>query len=843
MLLTLLLYDENGVVYESSAKKTIERFTISTLPETFEIASSVENIVGGTETVYSAFYNCRNGITNITFRRGSKLNSIGCHLFDTTSIVSCDMSNCESLTLIPEATFRCCFSLVNIILPPNLIKIGCPAITRTKITHLDIPDSVVTLGEWTNEGTFGYNTLLKSVSISPNSKIETIGAHAFMGTSIESFFFPRKLKEFPACPFVFSTGVKKYDVDELNEHFSVDSKKITILNKDKTEIVSVVNGIDGKYVVDKAVTKIKYHAFRDTKFTEIDLSQANITTVEQYAFTNSKVLELSFNEGLVSIDGWAFQNNKLVNISLPESLKNLNDHAFTDASNLKNIKLPSKITTIGNQAFSGCKSLTYIEIPASVTTFGSSVFGNCDPKLRVVFLNESRFVIKDNAVYFENRTLSDYFGTDKDAELTIPSFCNVIPARIFESKQLKSVSFEENMQSLTIGEKAFYKSSISSITFPSCLSSIGASCFYDCSKLTTISFEGTGVKAIPDSCFYSCTNLKTVIFNCDSITKIKQYAFYDAGIETIDLRNTALSTIEKYAFSKSKIISIDLPSTLKTIGLHAFSESSLQAITFDSGTIIETIDMFAFYKCASLTSAPLCDSLNILTENTFTQCTNLEHFDLPVNLTTLKMYSLSKCVSLTDITIKNNSNLQRIEPFAFEGCNRLKNFIILDKDNFFFDSSALMNSNRTKLIYYLASSKSPVIVLAGSIIEISQYAFQSCVSLHEVIIPNGALQKIGFMAFQNCSSLTRIVLPESLNTISTDAFKGCDKLKCGCTKVPEHLIDQAIKSGMPSYVLTDTCLSTDCTITFGKCTIACNNKRKMHTTSIFLVVIITSSKN
>ena len=840
MFLTLLLYDQDGVVYDSSDKKTIEKFTIFTLPNIFKVAASVETIVGGTDLVYSAFYNCRNGITNITFEKGSKLNSLGCHVFDSTSIVSCDMTNCESLSDIQDGTFRNCISLVNIILPPNLVKIGSAAITYTNITHIDIPDSVVTLGEWVNGAAFDHNLLLKSMYISPNSNIETIGAHAFMSTAIESFFFPRKLKSFPSCPFIYA-GVKKYDVDELNDVFSVDSQKTTILSKDKTVMYSVVNGVSGKYTIISTVKVIKDQAFRNTKFTEIDASQASITSIGSYSFAETKITSLSFNDGLETINSVAFSGSCIANITLPITLKELNNQALYGAIYLKNITLPSKITKIGDQAFYNCRSLMYIEIPASVTAFGSSVFGSCNPNIQIVFLNESRFVIKNNALYFENRTLSDYFGTDENTELVIPSFCKEIPAKIFQSKKLKTVSFEENMQSLTIGESAFSQSTIVSIAFPSCLSSIGKSCFYKCAKLQSISFEGTSVKEIPNNCFYECTKLKTVYFDNSKITTINEYAFFSTGIENVDLRKSPLTTIGKYAFSKSKIISIDLPQTLKTIGLRAFSESSLKTISFDAKTIIQTIDMFAFYKCTSLSNASLCDSLSQLSESTFKQCTKLEHFELPVYLETLKMYSFSNCASLADIKIKENSRLQRIEPFAFEGCSKLQDIIVLDKDNFFFDSGALMNGNKTKLIYYLASRKRSVFVLAGSVIEIQQYAFQSCQSLREVIIPNGALETIGFKAFENCASLARIILPESMKNISKDAFKGCNKLLCGCTKVPEHLKTQALTSGMPSIILSDTCLNTECAVSFGRCTRACNNRKQSLTNVIFLTFMACSS--
>ncbi|MBO4211321.1 MAG: leucine-rich repeat domain-containing protein, partial [Oscillospiraceae bacterium] len=88
---------------------------------------------------------------------------------------------------------------------------------------------------------------------------------------------------------------------------------------------------------------------------------------------------------------------------------------------------------------------------------------------------------------------------------------------------------------------AKYKNSITSVSLPNGLSSIGRYAFNSCSGLTAISFPST-LKTIGDHAFQYCTGLKSLSIP-DGVTKISYSAFSNC----------------------SALVNVKLPSNLSTI--------------------------------------------------------------------------------------------------------------------------------------------------------------------------------------------------------------------------------------------------------------------------------------
>jgi hypothetical protein len=203
------------------------------------------------------------------------------------------------------------------------------------------------------------------------------------------------------------------------------------------------------------------------------------------------------------------------------------------------------------------------------------------------------------SVYDLTFTLNDdgvsYSVTDCDTaatgEMIIPSTYNSLPVT--------------EIRGLYEWEGAFNScSSLTSITIPDSVTSIGDYAFESCSSLTSITIPDS-VTSIGDGAFRHCSSLTSITIP-DSVTSIGEDAFYDC---------TSLS-------------SITIPDGVTSIGSNAFSYcSSLTSITIPNSVV--SIGGDAFYSCSSLTSITIPDSVTSIGEDAFSSCTSLASITIP----------------------------------------------------------------------------------------------------------------------------------------------------------------------------------------------------------------------
>ena len=143
----------------------------------------------------------------------------------------------------------------------------------------------------------------------------------------------------------------------------------------------------------------------------------------------------------------------------------------------------------------------------------------------------------------------------------------------------------------------------------------------------------------------------------------------------------------------------------------------------------------AFFKCSSLTSIVISNSVVSIGDNAFKGCNSLSNVVIPNSVTTIEAGAFWDCSSLTSIVIPNS--VVSIEDYTFMDCCSLLNIVIPD-----------------------------------SVTSIEICAFSGCCSLSSVVIPNSVVS-IGGSAFSGCSSLTSIVIPNSVVSIGDSAFEDC----------------------------------------------------------------------
>lgn len=255
---------------------------------------------------------------------------------------------------------------------------------------------------------------------------------------------------------------------------------------------------DGVSSVPASFTEISFalnsnytdgYMFQGGKWNDNRLCEHAITYVIPYGAT--KIYDNQFSS-------W----QSLQSVYIPDSVTSIGVEAFADCYSLENAVIPSGVTRIGQSAFrscdikevvipdgvkaieygtfNGCDRLTSVKLPESITSIGSAAFNDCNESLYtkvgvVIYVN-------DWAVDVVNKTI---------ISADIKSGTRGIAGGTFsECNSLSNVTIPSSV--ISVGECAFFCcSSLTSVTIPNSVISIGEGAFSRCSSLTSVTFGGT----------------------------------------------------------------------------------------------------------------------------------------------------------------------------------------------------------------------------------------------------------------------------------------------------------------------------------------------------------------
>lgn len=280
--------------------------------------------------------------------------------------------------------------------------------------------------------------------------------------------------------------------------------QVNVLNDvELLKVIGTINGTDW--------TSIK----NMKNLTGLDLSEAKFNTVPDYAFDGlSRLSCVKLPEGMTSIGQYAFRGTQILNIDIPNSVTSIGQNAF-EGTRIETVNFTEKsqLQTIGYYAFRNCTSLKEFIMPNTVTKLGSnnnnytqdydtSVFSECH-NLRKVYFSDALTSL-ERYVCYNCYNLS---------EVKLPKQLETIRySAFYNTNSLHNIDFPESLRS--IEQYAFYNSALDSVILPIKFSSLSYYAFENCDNLKYV--ELPSYIASYDNNFQNCNSIQTVV--CKSAT-------------------------------------------------------------------------------------------------------------------------------------------------------------------------------------------------------------------------------------------------------------------------------------------------------------------------------------
>ena len=317
----------------------------------------------------------------------------------------------NKITSIPNYCFRGSYGFTSIHIPAQITSIGTSAFMVYK-GHEE-------------KGT------LTQLTFAPNSKLKTIGSHAFYLCPIQELIFPEGLETIGDIAFGGNTNYEG-SLDTGNKYLDwmLPLSKVYFPNSLKTigewafssTSISTIEWGSGIKTIGK-------YAFYDTPNLKHITIPSTITEIaegtfkKRYSFEygESDYFTLTIPKSIKTIDKNAFHNFKnIIHVEFEEGseLTSINGYAFGNCLNIcGELRLPSKLDYIGGDIFANmgskniaddanpCASkITKLYIPASVTRIAYAAFKNSLELEEVVFEDSkdpnAQLVIDGNSFAF-----------------------------------------------------------------------------------------------------------------------------------------------------------------------------------------------------------------------------------------------------------------------------------------------------------------------------------------------------------------------------------------------------------------------------------------------------------
>lgn len=352
-------------------------------------------------------------------------------------------------------------------------------------------------------------------------------------------------------------------------------------------------------------------------------------------------------KAVVGIAENTFYGSGITGITIGDSVKSIGKSAFYNCGNLSSLTIGNGVKSIGESAFYNCGNLTYVHIGDGVTNIEKDAFSGCR-SIRYSFEDS------DNAYYLGNDA-NPYAVLFKAKSTSITSCrvnedCKVIYGSAFEG--CNSLKYNEYNNACYLGtwsNKYFALIKVKSNDVTDCEINPGCKIvnngvFNGCASLTSVTIPD-GIISLGADMFSGCEKLTNVTLP-NSVVIVGNRAFQNC----------------------TSLTNVNIPANLKNISWYAFKGcSSLTSVVIPDG--VESIGSSAFEDCSSLASVVIPDSVTTIGDSAFHNCTSLTSVKVPEKVNELQDYTFEGCSSLTSVTMGEAVNSIRYGVFRY--CTKL----------------------------------------------------------------------------------------------------------------------------------------------------------------------------
>lgn len=650
----------------------------------------------------------------------------------------------------------------------------------------DMKDYTSTKADWKLDV---YKSVLKSVSI---TKMSRIGAYAF------------------------------YNCDNLTGSISIPNTVVSIGNR----AFYGCKGLTGLTLssASKLETIDQYAFYNCSKITSSYSATTwggKVSTIGQHAFEGCGLTSVALPSTLTSLGNYAFQNNKSltkVDFSAATSLTTFGTYVFSGCSALSNVTLQSTLTALPARTFSSCSSLKTVSLPASIASVDNTAFASSG--IKTIIANRSTTPTLSSAMsYISPDTVRlavftsaaktaykahSYWG-QFDVDTKIEGECGAEGDNVTYALDLATGVLTLTGSGATATYSASdanrapwyaYRSLITSVVVGSGIIGIGGYAFKECASMTTISLPAS-LTTMGFSVFDGCAGLASYTYagtiaqwlgiaftgtSSNPMYYVKK--FYANGSDT-EITNLVIpngtSEIKQYAFYNCQgLTSVTLPASLTSVGTAAFSTCT----HIENTNYLGTIDQWCSITFAGNVSNPAYFSQQLSIDG-------VEQTDIYLSdeLAEIKNYTFYSNAALTSISLKNTTTIQSN---ALTNCNA--DLIVRGE---------LTGTCGTGLNWSLLDGVLTISKVSGEGIMTNYsdkgapwYPYRKPIS--KIIVEEGVTE-VGKYAFQDIPGTLYAYLPSTLTRLEDYAFKNSSNLAYVVSKATTPPSIPAHQAGPSSY--------------------------------------------